>query len=182
MSVANQSGGLATYAYTLGAAGNRTKVVEGSGRTVNYVDDDLYRLTRETISNASSNGQIDYQHDAVGNRLSRTSTVSQISNQTPTYDNNDRLESDVYDANGSTLTSNGKTYNYDFENRLTSTSDGVTIVYDGDGNRVSKTAGGVTTFYLVDTNNLTGYAQVVEELQSGVGVVKSYTYGHDLIS
>jgi RHS repeat-associated protein len=34
---------------------------------------------------------------------------------------------------------------------------------------------------LVDTNNLTGYAQVVEELQNG-SVTKQYTYGLDLIS
>ncbi len=39
----------------------------------------------------------------------------------------------------------------------------------------------MTTFYLVDTNNLTGSAQVVEELESG-SVAKAYTYGHDLIS
>jgi len=57
----------------------------------------------------------------------------------------------------------------------------VTYVYDGDGNRVAKTVGGVTTKYLVDTNNPTGYAQVVDELHAG-SVVKSYTYGHDLIS
>jgi RHS repeat-associated protein len=55
------------------------------------------------------------------------------------------------------------------------------FVYDGDGNRVSKTVNGVTTKYLVDTNNLTGYAQVVEELQNG-SVSKQYTYGLDLIS
>jgi RHS repeat-associated protein len=55
------------------------------------------------------------------------------------------------------------------------------VVYDGDENRVSKTVGGVTTKYLVDTNNLTGYAQVVEELQNNQ-VVKQYTYGLDLIS
>ena len=40
------------------------------------------------------------------------------------------------------------------------------IVYDGDGNRVSDTVGGATTNYLVDTVNPTGYAQVVDELQS----------------
>jgi RHS repeat-associated protein len=43
------------------------------------------------------------------------------------------------------------------------------------------TLNGVTTKYLVDTNNLTGYAQVVEELQNNQ-VVKQYTYGLDLIS
>jgi RHS repeat-associated protein len=55
------------------------------------------------------------------------------------------------------------------------------VVYDGDGNRVSKPVNGLTTKYLVDTNNLTGYAQVVEELQNNL-VVKQYTYGLDLIS
>ena len=57
----------------------------------------------------------------------------------------------------------------------------MTYVYDGDGNRVSRTVSGVTTNYLVDANNPTGYAQVVDELQSGA-VVRSYAYGHALIS
>jgi RHS repeat-associated protein len=57
----------------------------------------------------------------------------------------------------------------------------VSFVYDGDGNRVGKTVNGVTTRYLVDTNNPTGYAQVVDEL-TGNQVTRTYTYGHDLIS
>lgn len=39
----------------------------------------------------------------------------------------------------------------------------------------------LTTEYLVDDNNPTGYAQVVEELR-GASVRRVYTYGHDLIS
>jgi len=182
MTVNNGTTNLASYQYTLGPAGNRTQVVEKDGRAANYVYDDLYRLTSETIANSANNGSIGYQYDAVGNRLQRTSTVSAVPNQTSTYDANDRLNSDTYDDNGNTRVSNGKSYNYDFENHLTTTSDGITIVYDGDGNRAAKTVNGQTTFYLVDTNNLTGYAQVVEELKSNVGVVKQYTYGHDLIS
>lgn len=57
----------------------------------------------------------------------------------------------------------------------------VTIVYDGDGNRVSETVGGVTTNYLVDTQNPTGYAQVVEELQAGT-VTRTYSYGLERIN
>jgi RHS repeat-associated protein len=57
----------------------------------------------------------------------------------------------------------------------------VTIVYDGDGNRVSKTVAGVTTDYLVDDRNLTGYAQVLEEI-SGGAVQRVYTYGLSRIS
>jgi RHS repeat-associated protein len=57
----------------------------------------------------------------------------------------------------------------------------VSIVYDGDGNRVSETAGGITTQYLVDTVNPTGYAQVMDELQSNL-VTRRYTWGLELIS
>ena len=55
----------------------------------------------------------------------------------------------------------------------------MTIVYDG--NRVAETVGGVTTNYLVDTQNPTGYAQVVDELVSGT-VSRSYSYGMERIS
>jgi RHS repeat-associated protein len=61
----------------------------------------------------------------------------------------------------------------------------ISITYDGDGQRVSKTVAGVTTKFLVDTNNPTGYAQVVEELSvvsSQLSVTRQYTYGNDLIS
>src|SRR4051812_39629129 len=51
----------ATYAYTLGPAGNRTAVSELGGRHVTYGYDDLYRLTSETIAGgASQNGTIGY--------------------------------------------------------------------------------------------------------------------------
>jgi RHS repeat-associated protein len=53
--------------------------------------------------------------------------------------------------------------------------------YDNEGNRVSETAGVGTTNYLVDTQNPTGYAQVVDELQNGA-VTRSYSYGLERIS
>jgi len=164
---------LASYAYSLGAAGNRTAVTELSGRTVNYTYDDLYRLTSESIANDPHgvNGSASYSYDAVGNRLNRSSSIAPVPSQTSTYDANDRLTSENYDNNGNTTTANGNSYAYDFENRLTSLNGGsATYVYDGDGNRVSKAIVGLTTNYLVDTNNPTGYAQVVDELQGGVVV------------
>jgi RHS repeat-associated protein len=184
MTIGTTALSLARYAYSLGPAGNRTAVNELSGRTVSYTYDDLYRLTGESIANdpQSVNGTVSYSYDPVGNRLSRSSTLAPIPSQNSSYDANDRLNSDGYDNNGNTTAANGNSYQYDFENHLTSLNDGsVTYVYDGDGNRVAKTVGGITTNYLVDTNNPTGYAQVLEELQGGV-VVKSFTYGHDLIS
>ena len=173
---------LASYAYTLGPTGNRTQVLESGGRQVNYTYDALYRLTGETIAGGSVNGTIGYTYDAVGNRLSRTSTVSPVPATTSTFDANDRLNSDTYDQNGNTTASGGNSYAYDFENRLLiENSTAVAIVYDGDGNRVSKTASGTTTKYLVDDRNLTGYAQVLEEISSG-SIHRVYTYGLNRIS
>jgi RHS repeat-associated protein len=188
-SLAVSKGGstVAGYAYTLGAAGNRLSVTEANGRAVSYGYDSLYRLTSETITSdpAAVNGAISYGYDAVGNRLARTSSVAGVPNQAGAVDANDRLTGDAYDANGNTVASGGSGYVYDFENRLVAVNAGnpneIRIVYDGDGNRVAKTVGGVTTKYLVDANNPTGYAQVVEESQGGQ-VVRQYTYGYDLIS
>ena len=68
------------------------------------------------------------------------------------YDSNDRMAGDTYDDNGNTITSNGLTYGYDFENRLVSRngSPALAFVYDHDGNRVRKNVAGVTTYFLVD--------------------------------
>jgi len=174
---------VASYDYVLGPAGNRTSVNELGGRSVTYTYDALFRLTKETISgDAQANGQVSYTYDAVGNRLTRDSTVAGVVSTSTTYNANDRAQNETYDLNGNALTSTaGATYAYDFENRLVSTSGGAQYRYDGDGNLVSKTVGGVTTEYLVDANNHTGHAQVVEEIVSG-NVTRQYTFGHDLIS
>jgi len=174
---------VASYDYVLGPAGNRTSVNELGGRSVTYTYDALFRLTKETISgDAQLNGQISYTYDAVGNRLTRNSTVAGVASTSTTYNANDRAQNETYDSNGNTLNSAlGATYAYDFENRLVSTSGGAQYRYDGDGNLVSKTVGGITTEYLVDANNHTGHAQIVEEIVGG-NVIRQYTFGHDLIS
>lgn len=176
---------LTSYAYTLGPAGNRLSVTEGNGRQVAYDYDALYRLTGETVSgdpSTAANGAISYAYDAVGNRLSRTSTLAALPSTSDTYDANDRLTRDSFDANGNTTTAGSASYGYDFENHLTSVNGGsTTVVYDGDGNRVAETVGGVTTYYLVDDLNPTQYPQVVEEIANGQ-VRRTYTYGTALIS
>jgi RHS repeat-associated protein len=176
----------ASYNYTLSPTGNRTGAVESSGRTLNWSYDGIYRLTNETISldPHSVNGSVGYGLDPIGNRQSQTSSIPGIGTGTFTYDPDDRLSTETYDANGNTLTSGGKTFSYDFANRLKSMTAGsvaVTIQYDADGNRVAKTVNGVTTRYLVDDLNPTGYAQVVEEVTAGA-VTRQYTYGLQRIS
>jgi RHS repeat-associated protein len=174
-----------SYAYTVDKTGRRLSVNEFGGRVVNYTYDSAYRLKRETVSgdsNPAKNGAIDYTLDPVGNRLSRISTIDGVLSQTSNYDANDRLTSDVYDANGNTRSANGRSFTYDFEDRVRTANGGaVRIVYDGDGNLASKTVGGVTTKYLVDEMNPTGYSQVVEEIVAGE-VQTQYTYGHTILS
>ncbi|HMN13166.1 MAG TPA: CARDB domain-containing protein [Bellilinea sp.] len=183
--IGNAGGTIASYSYTLGNAGNRLTATELDGRTVSYSYDALYRLTGEIITNdpvSTNNGTISYTYDAASNRLSQTSTVPSVPSVSFSYDENDRLLSDLYDANGNTIGSDGNAYQYDFENRITSLNDGDSrFVYDGDGNLVSVTSGGVTTNYLVDDRNPTGYPQVLEEIVDGT-VQRTYTYGHSRIS
>jgi RHS repeat-associated protein len=178
------------YDYTLDAAGNRRQVIEHlpneAGRTVNWSYDNIYRLTDEVISldPHSKNGNAHYDLDPVGNRTQETATLPGLLPGSFTYDADDRLNTETYDANGNTLTSGGKTFTYDFENRLKSMTEGtvaVTLAYDADGNRAAKTVGATTTLYLVDDLNPTGYAQVVEEV-TGTTASRTYTYGLQRIS
>lgn len=185
LSIGKSTTTLNSYSYALDPTGRRLSATERSGRVTTYAYDALYRLISETISGdpgAGANGAVSYAYDAVGNRLSRSSNIAALPSQSFTYDQNDRLSTDTYDANGNTLTSSGASFTYDFENRLKSANSGaITIVYDGDGNRVAKTVGGVTTQYLVDDLNPTGSAQVVEEIVGGQ-VQRQYSYGNTIVS
>jgi RHS repeat-associated protein len=196
---------LHSYEYKLNPSGHRRQVVENSARMTTYTYDDLYRLTGESIASDANgnNGAVDYTLDKVGNRQSRNSSVPSVASVlNQSYNARDWLSGDTYNANGSTQvgrTVRGEppgTDTYDFEERLIlrTKSDGSTInvSYDADGHRIAKNILSATaqpvssTSWLVDTNNLTSYAQVLEERTSGgttsVSSVKVYTYGTSLIS
>ena len=205
LTIQSAQGVLASYQYGLCATGHRRAAFEDSGRTSVYEYDTLWRLKKETISGdlAGKNGQVSYDHDPVGNRLNRSSNVAGLTAQTFTYDANDRVNGDTYDANGNTKMAQASqpvgnpglpaatitgTDNYDAQDHLTTRAGAngtVQIIYNGDGHKVQETVtqGGITTVtsYLVDELNPTGYAQVIEEKTNGV-LTRVYTYGHDLIS
>ena len=185
------NGTLASFKYKLGAAGNRTSLVEtvkALNRTNNWFYDALYRLTNEVLIGAAPAGTNSYRYDAVGNRTNRTVVATGLTNQNFTYNTNDWLTGDVYDSNGSTRTNGPNIFFYDAENHLTNATVAGTAVaytYTADGIRVSKTVGGTTTLYLVDDRNPSGYAQVLEELTVTGGttnLAKVFTYGLDLIA
>ena len=189
ISVTAASGTLASFAYKVAAAGNRTNLTESLNsvnRTNTWAYDALYRLTNEVIGASSGpTGSITNKYDAVGNRTNRASSVAGVSSVTNGFNNNDQLTTDVYDSNGNTRTNGSNTYLYDVENRLTNAVVGgtnLTNIYDGDGNRVKKIVGTTTNFYLIDNRNPTGYPQVLEELSTVATPDRLYTYGLDLIS
>jgi len=180
----------ARWSYTYNQRGQRlTSTNQVSGRKATYGYDALSRLTNETISNdprgAIGDGALTYTLDAVGNRVTRTSTLAALASQNFTngYDANDELvATDGYDANGNTIRSGSATYAYDFANRLVSRNNGaVSLVYGCDGDRVAKSVSGVTTRYLVDDLNPTGYLQVLEEVVGGA-VQARYTYARSIVS
>ncbi len=207
LTVAKGATTLHAYEYKLRVSGHRRQVLEGA-RTTSYTYDKLYRLTNEAIAGDThgNNGEIGYELDKVGNRKARSSHLSAISGQLNlTYNARDWLNGDTYDANGNTVvgslsslvsgpSSLSGTDAYDFENRLIARTraDGstVNISYDADGIRIAKSildgtgAAVSATSWLVDANNLTGYAQVLEEriaTTSGTAL-RTYTYGTSLIS
>ena len=155
---------LASYAYTLGPTGNRTSVTELGGRKVDYTYDALYRLTTETITGAPAAARRPtptIQSATVWRGPRRRLGLTMY-----TYDANDRLTTDTYDDNGNTIASGGSVIHL----RLRESPDAVrTAVRHASSTTATaiaspKTVGGVTTRYLVDDRNLTGYAQVLEEL------------------
>ncbi len=118
-------------------------------------------------------------YDPVRNRTQRVSTLPGFPGGLTNYNANDQLSTDTYDANGNTTASIGLGYAYDFENHLIQQG-GITVIYDGDGNRASKTVTGVKTTYLVDTQNPTGYAQVITETTGNT--TRQYVLGLERVS
>jgi RHS repeat-associated protein len=140
----------------------------------------------------------------LSSRRTTTGPITQIiPSQSQSFTVNDRLTTDTYDANGNTtsslITDHGSLGTnasdvYSFDNKLIrrTTPDGKTIdlTYNPDGHRLSKfiTQNGLTqrlVHYLTDSNNPTGYAQVIEEkqpLDTANPLKKVNLYGHDLIT
>lgn len=184
------------FNYTLDAVGNRKKVEEYNGRTVDYSYDALNRLTEEKIVDAAvGNRTMGYGYDLVGNRLTKTDTLS--GSTTYSYDNNNRLNRTTegskltnftYDNNGSlkTRSSGTETVTYDWindgENRLVGVNNGTSssqFVYDAFGSRVAAINNGVRTNYL--TAPIWGLPEVLMEYDATGAVKADYTQGLGLV-
>lgn len=198
---------LATFSYQLHPTGRRTNAVEvmrlETGdyltNTLYWEYDGMYRLTNEICVSSLGNTYTNaYEYDLAGNRLKKTRTGAGAATIDYEYNDNDQLTSEDssvsgltiydYDANGSLITKSNATaeitYTYNLANRLSAVMGpgGTTsFLYNDQGIRVQK-SGASTTHYLVDANNHTGYAQVLEELATVGGTPTiSYVLGDDVL-
>ena len=165
----------------------------------NYTYDALNRLAKEVVDTSTMGADFtnEYMLDLVGNRTEKIETKEAQSPVSTTYSYNarDQLLSETdgtttinygYDSNGSLTTQSGngsnRTQSWDIRGRLDgATVDGVTtnFEYTSDGIRSSVMEGSSSTDYIIDGMTPSGYAQVIEELESGLSVVR-YTYGSSL--
>ena len=184
---------MAQYEYTLGAAGERTKVKE-LDRTVEYTYDALYRLTGEKITAADKTvTEYTYAYDKVSNRILKTENGAKT---TYTYNALNQLvkENDTvykYDDAGNLVstTSSGKStaYTYNAENKLirATVQEGNDVSveeyeYDYAGNRTVKKSENDYTYYLNDVSG--SLTQVLAELDSNGNEKCYYTRGIEIIS
>src|SRR5207245_1672538 len=85
-------------------------------------------------------------------------------------------------AAGNTTASGQRVYSYDFEDHLVSlNTNEVVLEYDGQGKLTSRRVGNTATAYLIDEDNPTGYAQIVEERVGG-SLTKALVFGSQLVS
>lgn len=187
---------IASYAYTLGAIGNRTRIDEGTGISRVYIYDNLYRLTKEQVTDpaGAQTYTTDYSYDSVGNRLNKThATVADqpVVSTDYSYNAADQLVTEngvtySYDLNGNlaskTDSTGTTTYGYNYDDRLvkvTTPTQTLTYAYDADGNRIESDSLEGTTRYLVDPNR--GLSQILAEYKPEGTVEASYVYADDLI-
>jgi len=161
------------------------------------IEDNLYRLTLETVTDALSIllYEKSFVYDDVGNRESQTTTGLGAGTISYTYDDRDRLLTENgttygYDDNGNLTSKSGEaTYTWDFEERLirVDKTDGtvVTHAYDADGNRVRteitpSTGPPQFTNFLVDP--ISSLSHVVAESDGSGTFLAYYVRADDLLS
>ncbi|MCB9525413.1 MAG: hypothetical protein H6702_18835 [Myxococcales bacterium] len=186
---------LANYAYGLGDAGERLRVIElHTDRTVDYEYDALYRLTAETITQGDEARTIEYSYDAVGNRLSRDDSVDGITAYA--YDDNDQITAVngtpyEFDSNGNLVAigegADRVDYVYDARNRTIgaeTAAGSIDYEYTIDGSRTAQTltledgTQQVRRFVMDDEG---GLSRTLLELDGAGQPVRRYTHGLELL-
>lgn len=187
--VDDQGTELLAFDYTYQADGRRISQTLASGDVETYTYDDLGRLVRAQRTGAVAWVR-EYGYDLVGNRreIVRNGQPEQYQ-----YDANDRLLSAgpvsfAYDGNGNRIArqEGGELTRFDWtaKGTLAAVERNGTVVaryaYDAEGNRVAVTRGLTTQQFLVDSQNPSGFDQVIEEASDGV-LQRVNTWGNGLL-
>jgi RHS repeat-associated protein len=141
--------------------GNLKSKTDRKNQTIQYVYDALYRLTHKGYPDSTG---VDYVYDLAGK-------VQQVGDPTGTY-------VFAYDNMGRLTDASGKSYTWDFENRLVQavvpgTNGGTTTFrYDPFGRRIQKSGPLGTTNYLYDGDN------DIEEMDQSGNVLARYVQGN----
>ncbi len=177
---------LAQVDYAYDANSNPTSVTNLSG-VENYGYDNRDRLTSVCYQASCPGGSdpfIRWTYDSVGNRLTEARATGTTSY---TYDAADELTqagstSYSYDSNGNETAAGNRSFDWNMAGQMISTTSSGSMTnysYDGDGNRL-QAAGAGTTNYLWDTND--SLPRLAVERNGSGSALRSYTYGHDLLS
>ncbi|MES2930633.1 MAG: RHS repeat-associated core domain-containing protein [Patescibacteria group bacterium] len=154
---------LQNISYTYDANSNITQVVDISNtdasKTVNYIYDDLNRLTSATATSVAS-GQSPYTqtytYNAIGNIMSGPAGAYVYKGHNGANYANPHAATEIngaintYDKDGNLLTDGTLTNTWNYKDQLTTSTDGTftrTYTYDEHGNRVSSSDGTTTTVY-----------------------------------
>jgi RHS repeat-associated protein len=146
-----------------------------SALSESYGYDELNRLTS---ASSGLSGSKTFRYDKLDNILQKDSRSYQYGAAKPYTLASDGRYSYSHDANGNmTARSDGRTLVWDYENRVTSISDGGTYAYNFQGQRLKKAdANGVTRYYF--------FPEYEEEYQAGVKTktVKYYFVRSDRVA
>jgi RHS repeat-associated protein len=190
--------GDAATVYNYDNAGILQSIRNANGTTVMFGYDEASRLTSLANRNAGGSSFADYlinEMDNIGNPLSIARNEPQVP-PIPTaetisyaYNNASQIQSAgsityTHDGLGNLSgTSNGKSFAFDYANRLMSAavgSDTFSFQYDGFGNRISRTRNGIQTRYILDLN--AEMSNVLAETDSNGVIQNYYIHGLGLIS
>lgn len=183
---------ISSFAYELGANGERIKTTDNEGNINEYKYDNQYQLIEEKHISVDGNIKvIGYNYDSVGNRIEKNENGI-ITNYV--YDNNNQLiqEGDIryrYDANGNLIKKeNGNDivhFDYNSYNQLIGIKDNDEVVvnykYDSQGNRISKITSETRNTYVVDINREVSQIHTKKTFQNENISVENYIYGDKLI-
>jgi hypothetical protein len=97
---------------------------ESSGRSITWSYDGINRLTSESITGGSVNGSVSYSLDPVGNRSSLASSLTGVNSGSWSFNADDELNSESYDANGNIVATGCNSFAYNSQNQLVSMNGG----------------------------------------------------------